>query len=60
MRSASSESESNRHSTIDCQSALGLNKRWHFSLLLFVKAHLVYSKVEKYVDSCLSKQPRRW
>ena len=34
MRSASSESESNLHSTIDCQSARGLNKRWHFNHIL--------------------------
>lgn len=33
MRSASSESESNRHVIIDCQSALGVNKRWHFIVL---------------------------
>ena len=35
MRSASSELESNLHSTIDCidcQSALGPNKRWHFKM----------------------------
>ena len=33
MRSASSESESNRHSIIDYQGARGLNKRWYFNRL---------------------------
>ena len=36
MRRASSESESNRHSIIDCQSARGLNKHWHFNYLPLV------------------------
>ncbi len=52
MRSASSESKSNRYSIIGCQGALGPNKRWHFKLPMDIKIHTKTNKeIELYEAS---------
>ena len=55
---ASSKSESNRHSIIDCQSTLGLNKRWHFIVLgSGPKNRRQYRAAHKSPEKQLPRQP---